>query len=67
MYSVFHRFRQVKFANGGSILSSRLFLLLPQPPLKMMLVIKVAKIGSKMIENNQGAAVYISGRGASQY
>ncbi len=28
-YSVFHRFRQAKFGNGGSIISSSQFLLLP--------------------------------------
>ncbi len=28
-YSVFHQFRQAKFGNGGSILSSSQFLLLP--------------------------------------
>ncbi len=28
-YSVFHQFRQAKFANGGSILSSSQFLILP--------------------------------------
>jgi hypothetical protein len=28
-YSVFHRFRKAKFGNGGSILSSNQFLLLP--------------------------------------
>jgi hypothetical protein len=31
-YRVFHRFRQAKFYNGGSILSSRQFSLLPRPP-----------------------------------
>ncbi len=29
-YSVFHRFRQAKFTYGGSILSSRQFLLFPK-------------------------------------
>jgi hypothetical protein len=33
-YSVFHQFRQAKFANGGSILGSSQFLLLPQLPQK---------------------------------
>ncbi len=33
-YSVFHRFRQVKCANGGSILSLSQFSLLPQLPQK---------------------------------
>ncbi len=31
-YSVFHRFRQAKFANGGSILSTNQILLLSQLP-----------------------------------
>jgi hypothetical protein len=48
-YSVFHRFRQAKFASGGSNLSSSQFLLQPQPPLNMMLIIKVVKIDSKII------------------
>jgi len=29
LYSVFHRFREAKFGNGGSILSSSQFSLLP--------------------------------------
>ncbi len=33
-YSVFHRFRQAKFAYGGSILRSSQFLLLLQLPQK---------------------------------
>jgi hypothetical protein len=40
-YSVFHRFRQAKFAYGGSILSSRQFLPLPWLPQKMELASKV--------------------------
>jgi hypothetical protein len=48
-YSVFHRFRQAKFANDGSILSSRQFLLLPQLPQKMELASKVVEIDSKII------------------
>ncbi len=46
-YSVFHRFRQAKFDNGGSILSSSQFLKLSQPPKKMKLASKVVKIDSK--------------------
>ncbi len=48
-YSVFRRFRQVKFAYGGSILSLSHFLLLLQPPLITTLSIKVVKIDSKII------------------
>ncbi len=48
-YSVFHRFREAKFANGGSILSSSQFLMLPQLPQKMKLVSKVVKIDPKII------------------
>jgi hypothetical protein len=48
-YSVFHRFRQSKFAYRGSILSSGQFLLLPQRPIETMLTIKVFKIDSKII------------------
>ncbi len=48
-YSVFHRFRQAKFPNGGSILSSNQFSILPQPPQKMKLASKVVKIDPKII------------------
>ncbi len=48
-YSVFHRFRQDKFAYSGSILSSSQFLLLPQLPQKMELASKVVKVDSKII------------------
>jgi hypothetical protein len=48
-YSVFHYFRQAKFAIGGSILSLSHFLLLPQWPQKMTLGINVIKIDSKVI------------------
>jgi hypothetical protein len=43
----FANFSQTKFANGGSILSLSQFLLLPQLPQKMKLVLKVVKIDSK--------------------
>jgi hypothetical protein len=41
---VFNRFGQAKVADGGLILSSSHFMLLPQLPQKMMFVLKVAKI-----------------------
>ncbi len=47
LYRVFQRFRQVKFDNGGSILSASQFLLLPQLPKKMKLASKVVKIDSE--------------------
>jgi hypothetical protein len=43
-YSVFQGFRQAKSANGGLILSSSQFLMLPQLPQKMKLASKVVKI-----------------------
>jgi len=43
IYREFHRFGQAKFADGGSILGSIQFTLLPQLPLKMMLNLKVVK------------------------
>ncbi len=46
-YSVFHQFRQTKFAYGGLIFSSSQFLLLPQLPQKMELASKVVKVDSK--------------------
>jgi hypothetical protein len=47
--SVFHRFRQAKSANGGSIVTSSQFSILPQLPQKMKLVSKVVKIDPKII------------------
>ncbi len=47
--SVFHRFRQAKFAYGGLLLSPSQYLLLPKQPLKTMLTIKVVKIDLKII------------------
>ncbi len=43
-YSVFQRFRQTKFYNGGSVLSSSKFMLLPMLPQKMKLALKVVKM-----------------------
>ncbi len=48
-YSVFQGFRQVKSANGGSILSSSQFLILSQLPQKVKLASKVVKVDSKII------------------
>jgi hypothetical protein len=49
-FSVFHRFRQAKFAYSGLILSTSHFLILSHhPPLKMKLAFKVVKIDSKII------------------
>ncbi len=47
-YSVFLGFRDAKSANGGSILSSSQFLILPQLPQKMKLASKVGKVDSKI-------------------
>jgi hypothetical protein len=49
VYSEFHRFRQAKFAFGGSILSSSQFSILPQLAQKMKLASKVVKVDSKII------------------
>jgi hypothetical protein len=46
---VFRRFKQAKFAYGGSILSSSQFSLMPKQPLKMALAIKVVEIDLKII------------------
>jgi hypothetical protein len=48
-YSVFQGFSKAKSANGGSILSSSQFLILPQQPQKMKLATKVVKVASKII------------------
>jgi hypothetical protein len=48
-YSVFRGFSKAKFANGGSILTSSQFLILPQLPQKMTLASKVVKIDPKII------------------
>jgi len=47
-YRAFHQFGQAKFPDGGSILGSRQFSILPQQPLKMMLGLKVVKIDWKI-------------------
>jgi hypothetical protein len=49
LYSVFQGFRKAKSANGGSILSSGQFLILPQLPQKIKLASKVVKVDSKII------------------
>jgi hypothetical protein len=46
-YRVFHRFREAKFDNSGSILSWSQFSPLSQLPQKMKLTSKVVKIDSK--------------------
>jgi hypothetical protein len=48
-YSVFQGFSKAKSANGGSILSSSQFLILPQLPQKIKLASKVVKDDSKII------------------
>ncbi len=48
-YSVFQGFSKAKSANGGLILSSSQFLILPQLPQKMKLTSKVVKVDSKII------------------
>jgi hypothetical protein len=45
----FHGFSKAKFDNGGSILSSSQFLILPQLPQKIKLASKVVKVDSKII------------------
>ncbi len=48
-YIMIQAFRQAKSANGGSILSSSQFMILPQLPQKMKLASKVVKVDSKII------------------
>ncbi len=48
-YSVFHWFRHAKFANGGSILRSSQFSMLPHLPHKIECASKVVKIDPKII------------------
>ncbi len=48
-YSVFQGFSKAKFANGGLILSSSQFSILPQIAQKMKLASKVVKVDSKII------------------
>jgi hypothetical protein len=47
-YKAFHRFGQSKFPDGGLVLGSSQFLILPQLPQKTMLGLKVVKIDSKI-------------------
>jgi hypothetical protein len=46
---VFQGFSKAKSANGGSILSSSQFLILPQLPQKIKLASKVVKVDSKIV------------------
>ncbi len=48
-YRVFHGFWQAKFSDGGSVLGSSQFLILPQLPPKILLDSKVLKINPKII------------------
>jgi hypothetical protein len=48
-YSVFQGFSKAKSANGGSILSSSQFLILPQLPQKIKFASKVVEVDSKII------------------
>jgi hypothetical protein len=48
-YSVFQGFSKAKSTNGGSILSSSQFLILPQLPQKIKLTSKVVKVNSEII------------------
>ncbi len=48
-YSVFHRFKQAKFENGGLTFSSSKFSILPQLPQKMEFASKGVKADSKII------------------
>ncbi len=48
-YSVFQGFGKAKSANGGSILSSSQFFIMPQLPQKIKLALKVVKVDSKII------------------
>jgi len=46
LYRAFHRFGQAKFPDGGLVLNSSQFSILPQLPLKTMLSLKVVKFNS---------------------
>jgi len=48
-YRAFHGFGQAKFLDGGLVLGSRQFSILPQLPPKILLDSKVVKIDPKMI------------------
>ncbi len=52
LYRVFHRFRQAKFDNDGSMLSFSQVLLLPQLPKKLSSLQK----WSKLTQNNRMAS-----------
>jgi len=47
-YGAFHRFGQAKFPDGGSVLGSSQFSVLPQLPQKTMLSLKEVKIDLKI-------------------
>jgi hypothetical protein len=46
-YRAFHEFERAKFPDGGSVLGSNQFLILPQLPQKITLDSKVVKIDPK--------------------
>jgi hypothetical protein len=48
-YIAFHGFGQAKFPNGGLVLGSSQFSILPQLPPKILLDSKVVKINLKII------------------
>ncbi len=48
-YKAFHGFGQAKFSDGGSVLGSSQFSILPQLPPKVLLNSKVVKINPKII------------------
>jgi len=47
-YRTFHRFGQAEFPDGGTVLGTSQFSVLPQLPPKMMLGLKEVKINSKI-------------------
>jgi len=48
-YRAFHGFGQARFPDGGLVLGSSQFSILPQLPLKIVLDSKMAKIDPKVI------------------
>jgi len=48
-YRAFHRFGQAKFPDGGSVLVSNQYSILPQLPSKILLDSKVVKVDLKII------------------
>jgi len=66
-YGVFHVFGQAKFLDGGSVLGSSQFLILPQLPPKILLDSKSVKIDPKIVVSLRQTKSVIQSIGRSHF